>query len=170
LASPLGRLREGCMDCSKAGDVVEDTIQYSLKRMRLSDQILLENRLREFRGKLARLSRNTYQLRTATHGVALEIPKEPSHGQWNHYLLPVRYSDAIHRTLGRRFLKQLRVDTGPIFRNCVRDARRFGYTGGCPKAEEAVQTVCTVPHHPWLSDAQIKFMGGALRKSVEAEP
>jgi perosamine synthetase len=170
LASPLGRFREGCMDSNRAGDVVEDTIEYSLKRMRLSNQILLENRLREFRRKLARLSRNTYHLRTATQGVALEIPEEPSHGQWNHYLLPVRYTDAINRTLGCRFLKQLRVDTCPIFRNCIRNARLFGYTGGCPKAEEAVQTVCTVPHHPWLSDSQINFMGEALRRSVEAEP
>ncbi len=169
LASPLGRFRDGCMDTRNDGNEIEGMIQYSPKRMRRSDQILLESRFLEFREKVIVLSRNTHQLRTATEGVTLEIPKEPSHGKWNHYLLPVRYRDANSRNVGRRFLAHHRVDTWSPFRNCVRTARKLGYTGGCPNAEEAVQTVCTVPHHTWLSNSQIEFIGESLRGSIEVE-
>ena len=167
LASPIGRSRDGCMDSSNDGNMVEVMKQYSLRRMRRGDQILLKGRFHEFRDQLPVLLRNTHRLRSAIQSVNLEIPKEPSYGKWNHYLLPVRFHDANSRNVGRRFLAHHRVDTGPLFRNCVRDARRFGYKGGCPKAEEAVQTVCTVPHHPSLSDSQIEFIGESLRKSTE---
>jgi dTDP-4-amino-4,6-dideoxygalactose transaminase len=43
-------------------------------------------------------------------------------------------------------------------------------TRSCPKAEEAVQTVRTVPHHPWLSDSEIEFIGDSLRSSTEIGP
>jgi perosamine synthetase len=169
LASPLGRFRDGCMDTRDDGNELKGMIQYSPKRMRLSEQFLLESRFQEFAEKIKVLSRNTHRLRTAIQSVTLGIPLEPSYGKWNHYLLPVRYRDANSRNVGRRFLAHHRVDTGALFRNCVQDARRFGYIGGCPKAEEAVQTVCTVPHHPWLSDSQIEFIGESLQRSIQVD-
>jgi perosamine synthetase len=170
LASPFGRFRDECMDSSRKQDMVEGMIQYSLTRMRRSEENLLESRFRRFRDNLPALSRNTQRLRTAIQSVSLETPQEPPYGKWNHYFMPVRYRDGNHRTVGRQFLTRLRVDTAPLFRNCVQDARRFGYAGGCPKAEEAMQTVCTVPHHPWLSDSQIEFVGESLRASTEVGP
>jgi perosamine synthetase len=169
LASPLGRFRDGCMDTRNDKNELKGLIQYSPKRMRRSDQILLDSRFHEFGEEIKVLSRNTHRLRTAVQSVTLDIPMEPSYGKWNHYLLPVRYRDVDSRNVGRRFLAHHRVDTGAPFRNCVRDARRFGYTGGCPKAEEAVQTVCTVPHHGRLSDSQIEFIGETLQRSIQVE-
>jgi perosamine synthetase len=169
LASPLGRFRDRCMGFGHKEEMVKGMIRYSLTRMRRSDEMLLEKRFCEFREKLPCLSRNTRELRTAIQGVTLEIPEEPTYGKWNHFLMPVRYRDENRQVAGRRFLARLGVDTAPLFRNCVADARRFGYTVGCPKAEEAVQTVCTVPHYPWLSDSQIELIGESLRESTEVE-
>jgi perosamine synthetase len=167
LASPLGRRRDARV--SSDGETLEDTIQYSLARMRQSDQVLLSGRLDEFGEKLPILSRNAQRFRAAIQGVPLELPEEPSHGKWNHFLLPARYRDGKRRTTGRQFLTKHRVDTGPLYQNCVPGARHFGYSGGCPNAEKAAETVCTIPHHPWLSDSEIEFIGQLVRRSSEFE-
>jgi len=167
LASALGRFRDRQASCVGKDGTLEEVKAYSPARMRWSDQTLLESRIGRFRDELPALSRNTQFLRSALQNASLEIPAEPSHGVWNHFLLPVRYGNANRRTVGRQLLRRFRVDTGPLYRNCIVDARRFGYTGECPKAEEAAQTVCTVPNHACLSASQIEFIGEALRRSAE---
>lgn len=167
LASPLGRRRDRRF--SLQDKMIESTIQYSLAGIRQSDQVLLGGRLVAFREKLPILARNAQRLRAAIQGVPVEMPAEPSHGKWNHFLLPARYRDGKRRTAGCQFLKKHRVDTGPLYQNSVRGAFHFGYSGGCPNAEEAAQTVCTIPHHSWLSDGEIDLIGESVRRSTEVE-
>jgi dTDP-4-amino-4,6-dideoxygalactose transaminase len=84
-------------------------------------------------------------------------------------MLPVRYESAAQCDAGRQFLRHRRVDTSPLYRNCVRNARRYGYRGGCLQAELASQTVCTVPNHEWLSDEEVEHIGAALRMSAKTK-
>lgn len=167
MASPFGRIRDQRTDPSEDAETIEGKIVYSLANMRRCDRILLEGRFSELRKELPALSLNTQRLRVAIHGAPLEMPEEPLEGKWNHFLLPVRYRDGKRRTAGRQFLMKHGVDTAPLYQNCVRDAFRFGYDGGCPNAEKAAQTVCTIPHHARLSNSEIELIGESLRKSTE---
>lgn len=136
-------------------------------QIRLVDRNLIGNRIRTFKSSLPAIARNSVRIREAIVGTSLAVPEEPSYGTWNHFMLPVRYENGAQRDKGRQLLLRKRVDTSPLYSNCVRNARRYGYRGGCPQAELASQTVCTVPNHEWLSDHELEHIGAALRVSAE---
>jgi perosamine synthetase len=135
--------------------------------IRVVDKHLIGKRVRAFGLSLPTLARNSARIREAIAETPLAVPAEPAYGTWNHFMLPVRYETAAQRDVGRQFLLRKRVDTSPLYRNCVRNARRYGYRGGCTQAERASQTVCTVPNHEWLSDDELEHIGVALRRSAE---
>lgn len=135
--------------------------------IRRVDKNLIGKRVCEFALSLQALAQNSARLRDAVAETPLAIPEEPSYGRWNHFMLPLRYESAAQRDAGRQFLLRKRVDTSPLYRNCVRNARKYGYRGGCPQAELAAQTVCTVPNHGWLSEEEVEHIGVTLRLSAE---
>src|SRR5207302_3642990 len=104
MASPFGRLRDQRPDPSEVAERIEGNSEYSLASIRRCDRVLLEGRFCELLKKLATLSANTHRLRAAIHGIPLELPEEPVHGKWNHFLVPVRYRDGEHRIAARQFL------------------------------------------------------------------
>jgi hypothetical protein len=136
-------------------------------RIRLVDQVLIAERVRDFELSLPALARNSSRIRESIAETALATPEEPSYGKWNHFMVPVRYESNTRREAGRQFLLSKRVDTSPLYQNCVRNARKYAYRGGCPQAELAAQTVCTVPNHAWLSDDEVGHICGVLRLSAE---
>ena len=135
-------------------------------QIRLVDRNLIGKRVRDFKSSLPALARNSALIRDAVAETPLAVPEEPTHGIWNHFLFPVRFENSAQCDSGRKFLSRKRVDTAPLYRNCARNARRYGYRGGCPQAEFASQTVCTVPNHEWLSDDEVEHIGAALRLSA----
>lgn len=167
LASPWGRFRDQELRAANEKDVAKIHQSWTPAKIRSVDRPLVARRIREFRTKMPTLGENTQKLRNHLRRTALAVPSEPSYGKWNHFMLPVRYTSAQHRESGRRFLVKRGIDTSPLFQNCVRNARWFGYEGDCPQAELAARTVCTVPHHPWLSDRELAHIGESLRLSAE---
>jgi dTDP-4-amino-4,6-dideoxygalactose transaminase len=135
-------------------------------QIRLVDKTLIGKRVRDFKSSLPALARNSGRIRDAVAETSLALLEEPSHGTWNHFLLPVRYESSAQCDSGRQFLLRKRVDTSPLYRNCVRNARKYGYRSGCPQSELVSQTVCTVPNHEWLSDDEVEHIGAALRLSA----
>lgn len=140
-------------------------LTHSLRRV---DGCLIDSRLNAFAESLPLLERNARALRTALLETPLHIPEEPDHGAWNHFMLPVRFASAMRRDRGRVYLRKLGVDTAPLYRNCVQNASFYGYRGGCPNAEFAAQTVCTVPNHRWMTEEDLVHLCSALRSSVYA--
>jgi len=166
LASPLGRYRDEERGVPDGDELVKIEQNWSPAKIRSVDQVLVAGRIHEFRRKMFVLAENTQKLRDGIAESSLALPEEPAHGKWNHFMVPVRYPSGKDRESGRRLLTRRGVDTSPLYQNCARNARWFGYQGGCPQAELAGQTVCTVPNHVWLSDAEIAYIAESLRMSA----
>ena len=47
------------------------------------------------------------------------------------------------------------VDTSRIYSEVVKEARRFGYLGGCPVAESVADRLITLPNHAALTGQDI---------------
>jgi perosamine synthetase len=165
LGSPFGRYRDVEPRASSANG---NGNHFPPARMRSVDQVLVGQRIDAFRNKLPALAGNTKRLQDAINGSSLETPAEPTWGTWNHFMLPVRYESAKRRDAGRRFLLSRQIDTAPLYQNCARNARFYGYQGECSNAELAAQTLCTVPNHSWLNTEEITYIGESLRLSSKA--
>lgn len=167
LGSPLGRYRDKERPTAKFNGAPIADKHFPPSRIRLVDRVLIRQRINEFRAKLSALAANAERLREAIGRGSLCTLAEPVHGKWNHFMFPVRYGTARQRDMGRKFLLRRRVDTSPLYQNCARNARRFGYAGGCNGAELVAKTICTVPNHPWLTREDIAYIGESLRRSAE---
>lgn len=139
-------------------------------QIRIVDRVLIAQRVGGFRRKLPMLAENTQALRHALRGSEIALPDEPDFGKWNHFMVPARFSSAERRDSARRFLIRRRVDTAPLYQNCARNARRFGYSGDCPKAELVARTLFTVPNHASMTSREIAYIGESLRLSAEQIP
>jgi perosamine synthetase len=167
LSSPFGRYRDEELNGSNGNGFRAGDNHFPPSKIRCVDRILLRRRIEEFHSKLATLAANTQKLRQAIGEGSVRVPAEPLDGKWNHFMVPVGYRNAKQRELGRAFLTRRRIDTAPLYQNCARNARKFGYLGGCPKAELVAQTTCTIPNHPWLSDEEIHYIGESVRTSAD---
>ncbi len=136
-------------------------------KIRDVDRVFIGDRVSAFRASLPALERNAARIRESMRDLPIAIPEEPSYGKWNHFMLPARYASAAQCQAGRKLLLQKRVDTAPLYRNCVRNARKYGYEGGCPQAELGAQTVCTVPHYARLTEQEVDYIVSALRQSAQ---
>lgn len=169
IGSPLGRFRNEERRSSNGNGIRESDTYDPPSKMRSVDQALVRKRIEDFLMKLPVLAANTQKLREAIGECPLAMPQEPQLGKWNHFMVPVRYQTAKRRERGRAFLVRRRIDTAPLYQNCARNALHFGYSGDCPLAEHAAQTVCTVPNHPWLSEQEIAYIGESLRLSADLD-
>lgn len=169
LASSWGRCRDEESRTPTPDDLARIHLSWSPSNIRSVDLLLIARRMAEFREKMPVLAENAMRLREQLRDTPFSVPPDPPCGKWNHFMYPVRYPSAEQCAVGRRFLAKRGVDTSPLYQNCVRNARWFGYEGGCHHAEHASRTVCTVPLHPWLSDPEIAYIGESLRLSAEPE-
>jgi perosamine synthetase len=167
LASVLAKSRDAAAGEGQSGGLREHRKRAPASRIRLVDRILIGERVSNFQSSQAVLARNTAGIRKSLLHTSLAIPEEPSYGTWNHFMLPVRYENSARCRSARTFLLKKRIDTSPLYRNCVHNARRYGYYGGCPQAECAAETACTVPNHAWLSEEELEHICIALRLSAE---
>jgi dTDP-4-amino-4,6-dideoxygalactose transaminase len=167
LASPIGNDRDSGKLTPRIGRTDMLAHSFSPAHIRSVDRVLVARKVREFRRKLAALARNTQKICAALSGSAISTLAEPKFGQWNHFLLPARFSSPERREAARRFLIRRRVDTAPLYQNCARNAVRFGYTGDCPQAECVARTIVTVPNHAWLTDDEVEYIAESLFLSAE---
>jgi dTDP-4-amino-4,6-dideoxygalactose transaminase len=137
----------------------------STHTLRRVDGCLVDERIAAFRSSNEALARNAERLRASVAGSSLHIPQEPRYGTWNHFMLPLRFASDAQRESGRALLRRKGVDTSPLYRNCVTNASVYGYRGGCPQAELASKTVCTLPVSKWLSDQDVEGMCFALQSN-----
>jgi perosamine synthetase len=168
LVSPLGRYRDAERGHANGNGAGGSNGHFPPRKLRSVDRALLRQRIGDFRQKLPALTANTAALGKAIAGTSLTMPAEPNYGAWNHFMVPVRYETPDAREAGRKFLLSRRIDTAPLYRNCERNARHFGYAGGCPAAEQAAKTLCTVPNHSWLTSDELSYVGESLRLSAGA--
>jgi dTDP-4-amino-4,6-dideoxygalactose transaminase len=167
MASPLGRWRDVDRGDPEAKAAEALGASWSPAGVRRVNHTLVEGRLRGFEAKLSRLAENSRKLRKLAENAPLAVPPDPAWGKWNYFMLPVRYPTAQQRDAGRSYLRSRGLDTCALYQNCERNARLFGYLSGCPQAEEAARTICTVPNHSWLAQTDIDYIGRCLRESVE---
>lgn len=163
-----GRKRDRVKSHAQEEQTGEMPSEYCVSQMRRCDKALIAQRVLEFQARLKNLSRNAHHLRMALRGTLVALPEEPDFGQWNHFFLPVRYRDATSRARGRAYLAKNQIHAVSLYSNCMQYAKRFGYSGGCPNAEEAAETVVIIPNHSWLSPGEIELIGNAVRNSAES--
>ncbi len=168
LAITSSEKRESRVNEAEHRAMTEGYTALKVRGMRRVDRILVGERVRRFKLSLPALAINAAAIRFAAADVSLCYLEEPVHGSWNHFMVPVRYGSEALREAGRRFLRRHRVDTAALYGNCVRNAAFYGYRGGCPNAELASRTVCTIPNHAWLSKAEMQHVCDALRRSATA--
>lgn len=164
LASPWGSSRDEERKKTVQEAAPENT-HWNPAKIRNVDLRLAEDRVPEFQAKLKRLAENTQRLRNALTSSSLFISPEPSYGEWNHFMVPVRYQTKQAKENSRNYLTHRKIDTSPLFQNCARNAKKFGYTGDCPNAELAAQTVCTIPNHVWLKDSEVAYVNESVCQS-----
>lgn len=161
--------RESRVNEAEHRALTEGYAQLKAFAMRSGDRALIDRRVRGFHASLPALAANCVAIGAAIADTALQTLEEPAHGSWNHFMVPVRFPSEARRESGRRLLRRHRVDTAPLYANCIRNAALYGYRGGCPNAELASRTVCTIPNHAWLSDEEIQHVCDALRLSSAAD-
>jgi perosamine synthetase len=91
------------------------------------------------------------------------IPAEPQHGDWNHWLLPVRpYSEeASVRSIAQ--LRSRGVSAGLIYDDSPEAAYPYGYSGDCPQAERLARSVFLLPAHSRLTASERDHILGCVR-------
>jgi dTDP-4-amino-4,6-dideoxygalactose transaminase len=169
LASPLGRRRDAAWSHMRLKRQMQRAVpleDFAVCELRRGDGVLLAERLQRFESTLPVLGRNTQRIREALGTTPLHIPADPQYGTWNHFLLPVRFASAQECTAARRGLRRARIDTAPIYQNCVPAARFYGYAGDCPNAERAAQTVAAVPHYASLTEQEIEYVAHWLWRTA----
>jgi dTDP-4-amino-4,6-dideoxygalactose transaminase len=60
------------------------------------------------------------------------------------------------------------VDSSMIYSEVVKEARRFGYVGGCPVAESVADRLITLPNHASLSGPDIDHIAEVFLSSLQA--
>ena len=82
------------------------------------------------------------------------IPAEPQHGDWNHWLLPVRppSEEATARSIAQ--LRSRGVSAGLIYDDSPEAARPYDYSGDCPEAERLSRSVFLLPAHSRLTASE----------------
>jgi dTDP-4-amino-4,6-dideoxygalactose transaminase len=164
LAASSKSRRDGRVNGEQHRAVIDGKSAIKVGTMRRADRAALAARVGAFRSSLGTLESNTSAIRAAVNETTLTMPNEPDYGTWNHFMVPVRFSSEAQRNSGRDFLSRHSVDTAPLYKNCIRNASFYGYRGGCPNAELASRTVCTVPNHAWLKPEEMKYVCDALRR------
>jgi dTDP-4-amino-4,6-dideoxygalactose transaminase len=96
----------------------------------------------------------------------LVLPKERPGAQYNYHLFPVLLRNreeraAMMSTMWARF-----VDTSMIYSGVVREARQFGYEGGCPVGESVADSLLTLPNYAGLTAEEIDYVAEIFLSSL----
>ena len=83
------------------------------------------------------------------------FPRERPGAQYNYHLFPVLLRDREERAAVMAGMWARFVDTSMIYSEVVKEARRFGYLGGCPMAESVADRLITLPNHAALTGQDI---------------
>jgi dTDP-4-amino-4,6-dideoxygalactose transaminase len=90
------------------------------------------------------------------------IPPEPTHGHWNHFIVPFR---AESKQACKHIVWTLRkhsIGAGELYPHALDAAERVSYEGDCQAAEEVVGRVFTLPTYAGLSESQQQLQVSAL--------
>jgi glycosyltransferase involved in cell wall biosynthesis/dTDP-4-amino-4,6-dideoxygalactose transaminase len=143
----------------RAANSVSYRVSPSL-RMRRSDWAVVSSRLNEWRSE--RNERLWSEVRDRLPP-GWHVPPEPSHGEWNHWLLPVRAPDEDAARRGVAALRRRGVGARFIYLYSPEAGRAFGYSGDCPQAEHLSRSVFILPSHDGLGERE-------RRRIVESLP
>lgn len=91
------------------------------------------------------------------------IPPEPTHGHWNHFLVPFKAESKQACKHIVWSLRKLSIGAGELYPHALDAAKRVGYEGDCQAAEEVVGRVFTLPTYAGLSESQQQLQVSALR-------
>jgi perosamine synthetase len=100
-----------------------------------------------------------------TEGVVL--PRERPGARYNYHLFPVLLRSTKERSAVTAAMWSKFVDSSMIYSNVVTEARRFGYTGGCPIAESIADRLITLPNYASLSARDIEIVAHAFLSSLQ---
>ncbi len=131
--------------------------------MRRTNRNLLESRVRQWHDSRQWVTEFWAAVRINA-SPCWHIPEEPAWGEWNHFILPFRLSEANDCT---RVIAQFRkrgVGAARIYPNCAIEAAAAGYAGDCPTAERLAQTTFMVPAYPRISDSDQNRVIDAIRE------
>jgi perosamine synthetase len=98
----------------------------------------------------------------------LVIPHERPGTRYNYHLFPVLLRNRDERTAMMAAMWAKFVDTSKIYSEGIKEARRFGYSGGCPVAESVADRLITLPNYAGLSGGDIDTVANAFLSSLRA--
>ncbi len=98
----------------------------------------------------------------------LVIPYERPGARYNYHLFPVLLRNREERTAMMASMWSRFVDTSRIYSDVVKEAKVFGYRGGCPVAESVADRLITLPNYAGLSSRDIDTVAHAFLSSLRA--
>jgi len=98
----------------------------------------------------------------------LVFPQERPGAQYNYHLFPVLLRNREERAAVMAAMWARFVDTSMIYSEVVKEARRFGYRGGCPVAESVADRLITLPNHADLTGQDIDTVAHVFLSSLRA--
>jgi perosamine synthetase len=96
------------------------------------------------------------------------FPYERPGAQYNYHLFPVLLRDREERAAVTAAMWARFVDTSQIYSGVVKEARRFGYLGGCPIAESVTDRLITLPNHATLTGQDIDNVAEVFLTNLQA--
>lgn len=96
------------------------------------------------------------------------LPWERPGTVWNYHLFPILLRNHEERSAVTAAMWQRFVDTSTIYSNVVTEARRFGYSGGCPVAESVAERLITLPNYASLGVKDIDAVAYTFLASLFA--
>ena len=125
--------------------------------------------IKAFGARVEAQREHSLRLLSALRGVPdVVLPVEPPGTRYNYHFFPVLLSDAEERDAVTRKMLSRSVDTSRVYFNVVEDARKLGYTGGCPAAESAPQRMLTLPNYAGLSNREVDYVAEIFIESLAA--
>jgi perosamine synthetase len=106
-------------------------------------------------------------LRRLGHTEDLVVPRERPGTRYNYHLFPVLLRNRQERTRMMAAMWTKFTDTSRIYSEVVKEARRFGYAGGCPVAESVADRLITLPNYAGLRDRDIDAVAETFLSSLQ---
>jgi perosamine synthetase len=96
------------------------------------------------------------------------LPHERPGAQYNRHLFPVLLRDGEERAAVMAAMWKKFVDVSMIYSEAIKEARRFGYSGGCPVAESVADRLITLPNYAGLTGPDIDTVAHIFLVSLRA--
>jgi dTDP-4-amino-4,6-dideoxygalactose transaminase len=94
------------------------------------------------------------------------LPWERPGAEYNYHMFPVLLRNRQERAAIMAAMWEQFVDTSKLYSGVVEEARRFGYTGGCPVAESVADRLITLPNYAGLSEQDIETVAEVFVSSL----